>query len=129
MVSKKLMGVWAFLDFCLLTAGVVSIALSFVWRAPNPTINLVLDNADLTGSPTLLILIHFTADNVFQSRSDSWGRLTNHILHIYRCNCPTKPCHYRSCYPELGSCARCSRYPHHRYFRLVLHPYGKEQLP
>jgi len=55
-----LMGVWAFLDFCLLAAGVISIALSFVWRAPNPMMNLVLDNADLTAGLILGIALLIT---------------------------------------------------------------------
>lgn len=50
MVSKALMGVWAGLDFCLLAAGVVSIALSIVWRAPNLLMNFVISSADLTGT-------------------------------------------------------------------------------
>lgn len=47
MVSKRLMGVWVFLDFCLLAAGAVSLALSIVWRAPNILMNMVFSNADL----------------------------------------------------------------------------------
>ncbi|KAF8078154.1 tetraspanin Pls1 family [Lyophyllum atratum] len=35
MVSRKLIGVWAALDFLLLAAGAVSLALSLVWRADN----------------------------------------------------------------------------------------------
>jgi hypothetical protein len=50
MPSKMLMSAWAFLDLCLLAAGVVSVALSIVWRAPNTLLNLVLTNADLTGA-------------------------------------------------------------------------------
>lgn len=50
MVSKKLMGCFAFIDFCLLAAGAVSIALSIVWRAPNILMNMVLSPADLTGA-------------------------------------------------------------------------------
>lgn len=54
MVSRKLMGVWAVLDFLLLAAGAVTIALSIVWRAPNTLMNMVLSPADLTGAPSLL---------------------------------------------------------------------------
>jgi hypothetical protein len=50
MVSKRLMGVWAFFDFTLLAAGAVCIALSIVWRETNVLMNMVLSNADLTGS-------------------------------------------------------------------------------
>jgi hypothetical protein len=49
MVSKRLMGVWAFFDLTLLAAGVVSLALSIVWRRPNLLMNMVLSGADLTG--------------------------------------------------------------------------------
>jgi len=48
------------LDFCLLAAGVVSIALSFAWRAFNPMMNLVLDNADLTAGLILGIALLIT---------------------------------------------------------------------
>lgn len=50
MVSKKLMGVWAFLDFCLLAAGIVALVLSIVWRKTDVMMNMVLSNADLTGA-------------------------------------------------------------------------------
>lgn len=50
MVSKVLMGVWSALDVLLLAAGVVALALSIVWRAPNILMNMVLSSADLTGA-------------------------------------------------------------------------------
>jgi hypothetical protein len=50
MVSKVLMAVWAALDVLLLAAGVVALALSIVWRAPNILMNMVLSSADLTGA-------------------------------------------------------------------------------
>lgn len=50
MVSRKLMGVWAVLDFLLLAAGATALALSIVWRAPNILMNFVLDSTDLTGA-------------------------------------------------------------------------------
>jgi hypothetical protein len=40
---------WAVLDFLLLVAGVVALALSLTWRAPNLLMNMVLSSADLTG--------------------------------------------------------------------------------
>lgn len=49
MVSKRLMGFWAFVDFLLLAAGVMSIALSIVWRAPSILMNLTLSPRFLTG--------------------------------------------------------------------------------
>jgi hypothetical protein len=50
MVSRKLLGIWAFLDVCLLAAGGVTIAFSMVWRQPNVLVNMVFSNADLTGN-------------------------------------------------------------------------------
>lgn len=49
MVSRKLLGVWAFLDVSLLVAGVVTIIFSMLWRAPNLLMNMVFSKADLTG--------------------------------------------------------------------------------
>ncbi|KAG6909819.1 hypothetical protein DXG01_015092 [Tephrocybe rancida] len=48
MVSRKLMGAWAALDFLLLAAGAVALALSIVWRAENTLMNLVLTPTYLT---------------------------------------------------------------------------------
>ncbi|KAH9483819.1 hypothetical protein JR316_0003297 [Psilocybe cubensis] len=53
MVSRTLMGVWVALDFCLLVAGALSVALSIVWRAPNVLMNMVLSSADLTAGTIL----------------------------------------------------------------------------
>jgi hypothetical protein len=60
MVSKRLMGVWAALDFLLLAAGAVSVALSIVWRAPNLMMNMVLSSADLTAGTVLGIALLVT---------------------------------------------------------------------
>ncbi|KAF9557666.1 tetraspanin Pls1 family [Agrocybe pediades] len=60
MVSKKLMGVWAALDFFLLAAGVVTLALSIVWRAPNVLMNMVISSADLTAGTILGIALLVT---------------------------------------------------------------------
>ncbi|KAJ7090218.1 tetraspanin Pls1 family [Mycena belliarum] len=49
MVSKGLMGAWAFIDFLLLAGGGMSIALSIVWRAPNILMNMALSPEFLTG--------------------------------------------------------------------------------
>jgi len=53
MVSKTLMGVWVALDILLLAAGVLTLALSIVWRAPNILINMVLSSADLKAGTIL----------------------------------------------------------------------------
>ena len=50
MVSRKLMVVWGALDFLLLAAGAVAIALSVVWRQPNILMNMVLSDKELTGA-------------------------------------------------------------------------------
>ncbi|KAK0445407.1 tetraspanin Pls1 family [Armillaria borealis] len=60
MVSRKLMGVWACLDVFLLAAGVVSLALSLVWRAPNILMNMVLSNSDLTAGTVLAVALLVT---------------------------------------------------------------------
>jgi len=60
MVSRKLMACWAFLDFLLLAAGAVALALSIVWRAPNLLMNMVLSSADLTAGTILGIALIIT---------------------------------------------------------------------
>jgi len=57
MVSKRLMGAWVFLDFLLLSAGIISLVLSFVWRKPDLLINLSISNADLTAGLILGIFL------------------------------------------------------------------------
>lgn len=54
------MGVWAALDFCLLAAGAVAVALSIAWRAPNILMNMVLSDADLTAGLVLGIALLVT---------------------------------------------------------------------
>jgi hypothetical protein len=54
------MAVWTFLDACLLVAGAISIAFSFVWRKPDLLMNMVLSNADLTAGLALGILLTLT---------------------------------------------------------------------
>lgn len=49
MPSKKLLGFWAFFDFCLLVAGVISVVFAVVWHSPNnPLRSLVITDADMT---------------------------------------------------------------------------------
>jgi hypothetical protein len=57
MVSKRLMGVWVALDFLLLVAGALTLALSIVWRAPNILLNMVLSQAYLTAGTVLGIAL------------------------------------------------------------------------
>lgn len=53
MVSRRLMGVWAALDILLLAAGVVTLILSIIWRAPDSLMNMVLSPADLSAGTIL----------------------------------------------------------------------------
>jgi len=48
MVSRRLLGVWVFFDFCLLAAGGIALALSIIWRAPNVMMNMVFSDSILT---------------------------------------------------------------------------------
>ncbi|KAI0371755.1 tetraspanin [Pilatotrama ljubarskyi] len=59
MPSKRLMGVFAFVDFCMLAAGVILIVFSEIWRMPNLMINFTLSNEMLTGG--LVMGIFFLA--------------------------------------------------------------------
>ncbi|KAJ2916833.1 hypothetical protein MD484_g3590, partial [Candolleomyces efflorescens] len=60
MVSRALMASWAVLDVLMLAAGVVALALSIVWRAPNVLMNMVLSNADLTAGTILGVALIIT---------------------------------------------------------------------
>jgi len=60
MVSKRLMGVWAVLDFSLLAAGVASVVLSIVWRAPNLLVNMVLPSGNLMAGMILGVALLLT---------------------------------------------------------------------
>jgi hypothetical protein len=53
MVSKRLLGAYAFFSFLVMVAGVLALTFSSIWRAPNLLRNLVISNSDLTG-PCLL---------------------------------------------------------------------------
>jgi len=58
--SKKLYGIWAFIDICLLAAGLLSLILSFVWRAPNLVLNVVISDMDLNAGLALGIIFILT---------------------------------------------------------------------
>jgi hypothetical protein len=60
MVSRRLLGIWAFLDFLLLAAAVLTITLSFVWQEPNLIINMVFRKADITSGFALGIALLIT---------------------------------------------------------------------
>ncbi|KAJ7286005.1 tetraspanin Pls1 family [Mycena rebaudengoi] len=60
MVSKKLMGCWAFIDFLLLVAAGLSIAFSILWRAPNLLMNMAISNDFLTAGMVLGIALALT---------------------------------------------------------------------
>jgi len=50
------MGVWVFFDFCVLGAGVFSLAFSILSRRPDLLMNMVFSNADLTAAMCLGIM-------------------------------------------------------------------------
>ncbi|THG98905.1 hypothetical protein EW026_g3346 [Hermanssonia centrifuga] len=60
MVSKRLTAFWAFVDLWLLAAGVLSLVMSLVWRAPNLMLNFTLSNADLLAGTILGIFLLVT---------------------------------------------------------------------
>lgn len=60
MVSRKLMGVWAFLDFCLLLSGALAVAFSIIWRKPDVLTNMIISGADLTAGLALGICLLIT---------------------------------------------------------------------
>lgn len=60
MVSKGLMATWAFIDFLLLGAGGLSIAMSILWRSPNILLNLALDSQFLTAGLVVGIALSVT---------------------------------------------------------------------
>jgi len=48
MVSKKLLGAYAFSTFAMVAAGAVAVAFSIIWRAPDLMRNLIISSTDLT---------------------------------------------------------------------------------
>jgi tetrahydromethanopterin S-methyltransferase subunit F len=52
MPSRILTAVWAALDFGLMVSGIVCIAFSFIWRAPNLVRDLTISHLDLNGRST-----------------------------------------------------------------------------
>ncbi|KAG0706357.1 hypothetical protein DFH29DRAFT_901977 [Suillus ampliporus] len=57
MLSKKLIGAWAFFDMCLMAAGVLSLTLSIVWRRPDLLLNLTFSSMVLTSGSVLGIIL------------------------------------------------------------------------
>jgi len=47
---------WSFFDICLMAAGIVTLALSIVWRQPNLLLNLTFSSFDLAGGTILGII-------------------------------------------------------------------------
>lgn len=48
MVSRKLLGAYAFSSLSILAAGVISIIFAIVWRAPNTLRNMIISSSDIT---------------------------------------------------------------------------------
>jgi len=57
MLSKKLIGAWAFFDLCLMAAGALSLTLSIIWRQPNLLLNLTFSTLDLNFGTVLGIAL------------------------------------------------------------------------
>lgn len=60
MVSKRLIAFWAISDVFLLAAGVLSIAMSIAWRAPNLMLNFTLTSSDLLSGTVLGVMLLVT---------------------------------------------------------------------
>lgn len=60
MVSKRLIGCWAFVDAWLLAAGILSLVMSLVWKAPNLMLNFTLSHGELTAGTVLGIALLIT---------------------------------------------------------------------
>lgn len=54
------MAFYGFVDLWLLAAGLLSVIMSFVWRAPNLMLNFTISNSDLTAGLVLGIMLLFT---------------------------------------------------------------------
>lgn len=51
MANKKLLGFWAFFDFCLLAAGIIAIVFAVLWNVSNdPLRNLVITHHETAGA-------------------------------------------------------------------------------
>jgi len=57
MVSKRLLSCYAFVDALLLAAGILSVVMSIVWKAPNLLINFTLSKTDLMAGMVLGITL------------------------------------------------------------------------
>jgi hypothetical protein len=60
MVSRKLMGFWAFMDVLLLGSGAFAVAMSIVWRAPDLLRDMTLSSTQLTAGLLLGIALLVT---------------------------------------------------------------------
>lgn len=81
------MGVWAVLDFLLLAAGAIALALSLVWRRKDLLMNMVLSNADLTAGTilgvALIVTFAISIAGVVQRNHITIGLVvTNYVLLI-----------------------------------------------
>lgn len=60
MVSKRIMAFYGFVVLWLLAAGLLSLIMSLVWRAPNLMLNFTLSPSDLTAGTALGIMLLIT---------------------------------------------------------------------
>ncbi|KAI1790770.1 tetraspanin [Ganoderma leucocontextum] len=77
MPSKRLMSFWAFLDVCLLAAGVILVVFSEIYRMPNLLINFTLSNdmllSGLVAGVFLLITFVFSIGAIIQKNHVTGG--------------------------------------------------------
>ncbi|KAF9228780.1 hypothetical protein BS17DRAFT_772506 [Gyrodon lividus] len=59
-MSKHLMLVWSFFDFCLMAAGIISLVFSVIWRDPDLLLKLTFSPTDLTGGTVLGVMLLVT---------------------------------------------------------------------
>jgi hypothetical protein len=115
------MGVWAALNFGLLAAGTVTLALSIVWRRPNILMNMVLSDADLTGKPSIYAFLGRRSELVFRGYYSGDCPHCYLLYRDYRYH-TAQPHHHRTCHYQLRAPSGRRRHRYYRHIRLVFHP-------
>lgn len=127
MVSKRIMAFYGFVDLWLLAAGLLSLIMSLLWRAPNLMLNFTLSNSDLTGAlPRLCRIVSRLIPET--SWHGAWYHVIDHIRHLHLCRCAAEPCYRGPRLPQLGTHWRRSRHPRHWIHYVVLLPEAAQQL-
>lgn len=127
MVSKRIMAFYGFVDLWLLAAGLLSLIMSLVWRAPNLMLNFTLSNSDLTGkSPVFCRIVpHLIPETSWHG---AWYHAVDHIRHLHLRRCAAEPCYRGPRLPQLDTHRRRNRHPRHRNLHLVLLSEAAQQL-